>query len=72
LRLDDALIAQGVPAVDALQEQRGDMRSDLLEAERAAVRRVLSRANGNVSHAANLLGISRATLHRKLKKLEIH
>lgn len=72
LRLDDALIAQGVPAVDALQEQRGDTRSDLLEAERAAVRRVLSRANGNVSHAATLLGISRATLHRKLKKLEIH
>lgn len=71
LRLDDAHIAQGIPASDALREERNDRGSDLLEAERAALRRVLSRANGNVTHAASLLGISRATLHRKMKKLSV-
>jgi transcriptional regulator of acetoin/glycerol metabolism len=72
LKLDDASIAAGLPAADALHESRGDDGSDLLEAERAALRRVLSRANGNVSQAAVLLGISRATMHRKMKKFAVH
>lgn len=72
LKLDDARIAQGVPASDVLSETRGAAGEDLLEAERAALRRVLSRTNGNVSQAAVLLGISRATLHRKMKRLSLH
>lgn len=72
LKLDDARIAQGIPASDVLTETRGEAGSDLLEAERAALRRVLSRTNGNVSQAAVLLGISRATLHRKMKRLSLH
>ncbi|UXS02126.1 helix-turn-helix domain-containing protein [Agrobacterium tumefaciens] len=72
LKLDDGKIAQGVPAADILHEQRHDGGSDLAEAERAALRRVLSRTNGNVTQAASLLGISRATLHRKMKKLAVH
>lgn len=72
LKLDDARIAQGVPASDVLAENRGESGADLLEAERAALRRVLSRTNGNVSQAAVLLGISRATLHRKMKRLSLH
>jgi transcriptional regulator of acetoin/glycerol metabolism len=71
LKLDDARIAAGLPASDALQENRSDEGSDLLEAERAALRRVLSRTNGNVSQAAGLLGISRATMHRKMKRLAV-
>ena len=44
---------------------------DLDEAERAALHRALARADGNVSAAAQKLGISRATLHRKLNRLGI-
>jgi transcriptional regulator of acetoin/glycerol metabolism len=72
LKLDDGLIAQGLPAADALRETRGEATSDLDYAERAALRRVLSRTNGNVSQAAQMLGISRATLHRKMKRFQLH
>ena len=72
LRLDDAKIAQGIPAADVLHEERHETGSDLAEAERAALRRVLSRASGNVTQAASLLGISRATLHLKMKKFDVH
>lgn len=72
LGLDDAHLAAGIPASDALREDRHDKGAELAEAERAALRRVLSRANGNITQAAALLGISRATLHRKMKKLDVH
>jgi transcriptional regulator of acetoin/glycerol metabolism len=36
------------------------------EAERAVMRRALARAGGNVSAAARALGLSRATLHRRI------
>ena len=71
-KLDDQLIAQGLPAADALNEYRHDPGGDLEEAERAALRRALSRVHGNVTQAAQLLGISRATLHRKMNRLKIH
>ncbi len=71
LKLDDRMIAQGLPAADALREMRSDASGDLDDAERAAIRRVLSRAQGNVSLAAQMLGVSRATLHRKLKRFQI-
>jgi transcriptional regulator of acetoin/glycerol metabolism len=72
LGLDDGRIAAGVPASDLLARENAEEGSDLDDAERAALRRVLSRAAGNVSHAADLLGISRATLYRKMKKLAIN
>jgi len=59
-----------VPAADLLggngagQDQFGGV-------ERGVLQRALSRSQGNVSAAARALGISRATLHRKLKQLEI-
>jgi transcriptional regulator of acetoin/glycerol metabolism len=71
LKLDDQRIAQGLPAADALRESRGEASSDLDCAERAALRRALSRTNGNVSQAAQILGISRATLHRKIKRFSL-
>lgn len=46
-----------------------DFVSDLHEAELGIVERALMRSNGNVTAAARMLGISRATLHRKLNRL---
>ncbi|HEV3437771.1 MAG TPA: sigma 54-interacting transcriptional regulator [Gemmata sp.] len=41
---------------------------DMEEIETWAIRRALRQTNGNVSHAAKLLGMSRDTLHTKIKK----
>ncbi|AMV30394.1 Transcriptional regulatory protein ZraR [Gemmata sp. SH-PL17] len=43
---------------------------DMSEIETWAICRAMKQTNGNVSHAAKLLNISRDTLHTKLKKLE--
>ncbi|MGV1757081.1 helix-turn-helix domain-containing protein [Rhizobium sp. A22-96] len=72
LKLDDHRIAAGIPASDVLREQQGGAGEDLQEAERAALLRALSRADGNVSQAATALGMSRSTLHRKMKRLNLH
>ncbi|MEI3851556.1 MULTISPECIES: helix-turn-helix domain-containing protein [Ensifer] len=72
LELDDRRIAAGVPASDLLREDTSGDAAELPDAERAALRRVLSRASGNVSMAADLLGISRATLYRKMKRLQVN
>ncbi|HXV29870.1 MAG TPA: helix-turn-helix domain-containing protein, partial [Sinorhizobium sp.] len=72
LGLDDRRIAAGIPASDLLQEGAQGEGGELPDAERAALRRVLSRTNGNVSMAADLLGISRATLYRKMKRLSLN
>lgn len=45
--------------------------TDMAEAERGVIIRALSRAEGNVSQAAKILGMSRSTLHRKLNRLGI-
>lgn len=51
---------------------RAEGRSDGLDrSERAVLQRALARVDGNVSAAAAALGLSRATVHRKLKRLGI-
>jgi transcriptional regulator of acetoin/glycerol metabolism len=72
LRLDDDRIAAGIPASDVLQETSGDASERLGDAERSALLRALSRVHGNVSLAAQVLGVSRSTLHRKMKRFGIH
>ncbi|MBX8828440.1 MULTISPECIES: helix-turn-helix domain-containing protein, partial [Brucellaceae] len=44
---------------------------DMAEAERGVIIRALARAEGKISSAAKILGMSRATLHRKLNRLQI-
>ena len=66
LQLDDKRIAAGIPAADALHEASVSQQEEIVEAEKAALLRALSRTSGNVSQAAAALGISRATLHRKM------
>ncbi|WP_424944066.1 GAF domain-containing protein [Aliiroseovarius crassostreae] len=55
------------PAVDILGREDGP--TGFEKAERAAVIRALARADGNVSQAARALGIGRATLYRRMKRL---
>ena len=69
LKITDDRIAAQLPATDVLAASSGNLEAELLEAERGAVRRALARTNGNVSAAAKALGVSRATLHRKLNRL---
>ncbi|MBP1844271.1 transcriptional regulator of acetoin/glycerol metabolism [Rhizobium petrolearium] len=72
LDIDDQRIAGGMPASDLLDEEANPEQEGLRGAERAALLRALSRTNGNVSQAAISLGMSRATLHRKIKRLGLH
>jgi transcriptional regulator of acetoin/glycerol metabolism len=57
------------PVVDLLG--RDGSPGGLEGAERAAVIRALTRAEGNVSEAARALGLGRATLYRRMKRLGI-
>ncbi|MDE1996054.1 MAG: sigma-54-dependent Fis family transcriptional regulator [Rhizobiaceae bacterium] len=68
LGLTDESLARPLPAAD-LFGQNGNARQDYATAERNVIQRVLARTSGNVSAAAAIMGISRATLHRKLKRL---
>ena len=55
------------PAADILGQSGGP--AGFERAERAAVIRALARADGNVSQAARALGVGRATLYRRMKRL---
>jgi len=58
-----------LPASDLLGREDGP--TGFEKAERAAVMRALARARGNVSEAARALGVGRATLYRRMKRLGI-
>jgi transcriptional regulator of acetoin/glycerol metabolism len=58
------------PAADLLGGPGGAL-EQLGDVERGVLQRALLRADGNVSAAAKALGISRATLHRKLKRFDV-
>ncbi len=57
------------PASDLLG---GDAREHFDGVQRSVLQRALLRSQGNVSAAAKALGVSRATLHRKLKRFDIN
>ncbi|MET2826897.1 helix-turn-helix domain-containing protein [Mesorhizobium shangrilense] len=70
LGITQQILAKGLPAADILGGT-AKAAEDLDEAERGVVQRAIARADGNVSAAAANLGISRATLHRKLARFGI-
>jgi transcriptional regulator of acetoin/glycerol metabolism len=70
--LTDETLAHSFSVNDILAPEKGGAVDDLVAAERGAVQRALSRAHGNVSAAARLLGVSRATLHRKIARFGLH
>jgi transcriptional regulator of acetoin/glycerol metabolism len=68
-------LAQGtplrpVPASDLLGGPHAAC-DQLADGQRSVLQRALLRAGGNVSAAAKALGVSRATLHRKLRQFEL-
>ena len=65
LGLSADALARPRPVADLLGAPEGDLEA----AERGALQRALARADGNASRAARALGISRATLYRKLERL---
>ncbi|MGO4671926.1 GAF domain-containing protein [Bosea sp. 2YAB26] len=67
--LTDERLAHPFPADDLLAGDEARPAEALSAAERGVVQRALARANGNVSAAARMLGVSRATMHRKLTRL---
>ncbi|MFN4168634.1 MAG: helix-turn-helix domain-containing protein, partial [Pannonibacter phragmitetus] len=66
LGLTDAILAAAPGAAAYLGSAAEE---DPRAAEKAALRRALARAKGNVSAAARDLGISRATMYRKMGQL---
>lgn len=66
LRLDTDLMTKPRPASDLLGFEAAET---LVMAEHSVLTRALARERGNVSAAARSLGVSRATLHRKLARL---
>jgi two-component system nitrogen regulation response regulator NtrX len=48
------------------------LKEDLAEVDRIKIEKTLSQNNGNVSKSAAILGISRETLHNKIRKYEIN
>lgn len=75
LTIDAADIRRVLAVDDGLPEPVGQLVSglsqpaDQREEEKAGIRNALAAANGNKAQAANLLGISRTTLWRKIREL---
>jgi transcriptional regulator of acetoin/glycerol metabolism len=69
--ITNSCLARPLPADTILDAAPGNTES-LSLAERGVLQRALVRAEGNVSAAARALGISRATLHRKMNRLGLH
>ncbi len=65
--ITDAAIAKMLPAASVLAGGGGGFE----EAERGVLVRALAASGGNVSAAAKALGVSRATLHRKIKRFGV-
>jgi transcriptional regulator of acetoin/glycerol metabolism len=71
LGITEACLRKSLPAADLLGTAGKGIES-LAVAERGVLQRALARADGNVTAAAEALGMSRATFYRKLNRLDLH
>ena len=66
-RVDAVAVQQALTAMEA----RDEAVETLAEAEEEQIRRVLAATGGNKSRAAQILGIERKTLYRKLERMKL-
>jgi transcriptional regulator of acetoin/glycerol metabolism len=71
LGISQACLQKSLPAAEVMNMSR-TVTENLAAAERGVLQRALARAEGNVTAAAEALGMSRATFYRKLRRLELH
>ena len=71
LGISQACLQKSLPAAQVMNMSR-TVTENLAAAERGVLQRALARAEGNVTAAAEALGMSRATLYRKLRRLDLH
>ena len=69
--LDSALLGAALHQNQPLPPPGGSLEAQLAEAERGAIRRALEASGGSVERAAGLLGVSRASLYRRVQALGI-
>lgn len=65
--LNELSSVQKVPIKKSMAEPKSD-NLKLSEMEKEAITHAIAQAQGNISHAAKLLGLSRSALYRKLEK----
>jgi len=71
LGISQACLQKSLPAAEVMNVSR-TVTENLAAAERGVLQRALARAEGNVTAAAEALGMSRATFYRKLRRLDLH
>ena len=70
LSKEPTLQAHDLPLLPPTTES-GQPGDSLAEVEKAHIARILRRCGGNISQAAKVLGVDRATLYNKIKKYEL-
>lgn len=71
IRLEDSGVASGASSSDSSSSSVNIDSLNLQTLEREAIKRAISLSNGNLTQAAELLGITRFALYRKIDKLGI-
>jgi DNA-binding NtrC family response regulator len=70
--MSDSQVLQPTDFFFPIQEQKGDSMSfedyNLEDIEKLVIHRAISKHGGNITHAADELGLSRASLYRRLEK----